>query len=65
MRRDFGSRHGSVFFVSDSGEGKEGKRKLVQAGTDLEKPGNFQARHAGNVAGEVLHLVGKLFIDAP
>jgi hypothetical protein len=49
-----------VFLVMQSREGNP-----APAGTDLEKPGNFQARHAWNVAGEVLHLVGKFFIDAP
>jgi hypothetical protein len=48
--------------VADS---KTGKGIPAQAGGDLEKPGNFQAHHAGNIAGEVLHLVGKFFIDAP
>jgi hypothetical protein len=62
-RRDFGSRHCSIFLLAI--HTREGKTNLAQAGTDLEKAGNFQARHAGNVAGEVLHLVGKFFIDAP
>ena len=41
-----------------------GNESSAQARAGLEKPRNFQACHAGDVAGEILHLVGKFFIDA-
>src|SRR5580704_18197469 len=34
-------------------------------GRELEESGNLEARHAGNPAGQVLHLVGEFFIDPP
>src|SRR5580692_3657530 len=34
-------------------------------GRELEESGNLETRHAGNPAGQVLHLVGEFFVYAP
>src|SRR5216683_6740864 len=37
----------------------------AKSGCQLKKSGDLYAGHSGNAAGEVFHLVGEFFIDAP